>query len=205
MTAPNPTIGVNDFVRRQTADSEFTSFEGSLETVALLAVEFFNEAKPGYKDGVCLVSVPPEGFYTGVVELSEGDPLVGTYKARRSGEEPRKTTRVPLTGERDLGRGILNPKVFWEKTPAVAVDVVLYRKEVLAEGDEATTDCDWEIVSINGRITEEDQPIHPDTLIANHFELDGGTATGMDSVEFVEALRKSVLYWKNKAMLAAKV
>jgi hypothetical protein len=111
---------------------------------------------------------------------------------------------VPLEGVRDLGRGVVNPRVFWEKTPAVGVDVVLYRKDVLAEGNESTTDCDWEIVSINGRITEEEQPIHPDTLIANHFELDGGTATGMDSVEFVEALRKSVMYWKNKAMLAPK-
>jgi hypothetical protein len=199
-----PTIGINEFVRRQTDASEFTHFEGSFETVARLAQEFFNEAKPGYRDGVCLVPVPPEGFYTGVVELSEGDPLVGTYKARRPGEEPRKSVHVPLEGVRDLGRGVVNPRVFWEKTPAVGVDVVLYRKDVLAEGNESTTDCDWEIVSINGRITEEEQPIHPDTLIANHFELDGGTATGMDSVEFVEALRKSVMYWKNKAMLAPK-
>jgi len=188
MTASNPTIGVNEFVRRQTAESEFTSFEGSFETIARLAVEFFDEAKPGYKDGVCLVPVPAEGFVTGVVELAEGDALVGSYRARREGEEPRKTSHA----------------VGGEKSPAVAVDVVLYRKDVLAEGEEGTTDCDWEIVSINGRITEEDQPIHPDTLIANHFELDGGTATGMGSVEFVEALRKSVMYWKNKAMLAPK-
>jgi len=182
-----PTIGVNDFVRRQTDVSEFTHFEGSFEVIANLAAEFFADAKPGYKDGVCLIPVPPEGFYTGIVELSEGDALVGKYRARRPGEEPRKTSHA----------------VGGEKSPAVAVDVVLYRKDVLAEGDEATTDCDWEIVSVNGRITEEDQPIHPDTLIANHFVLEGGTATGMSPEEFEAALKVSVLYWKNKAMLAA--
>jgi len=187
MTASNPTIGVNEFVRRQTAESEFTSFEGSFETIARLAVEFFDEAKAGYKDGVCLVPVPAEGFYTGVVELSEGDALVGKYRARREGEEPRKTSHA----------------VGGEKSPAVAVDVVLYRKDVLAEGDEATTDCEWEIVSVNGRITQDEMPIHPDTLIANHFGLDGGTLTGMSPEEFEAALKVSVMFWKNKAMLEA--
>jgi hypothetical protein len=189
-----PTIGINDFVRRQTAESEFTHFEATFEVVANLAREFFNEAKPGYKDGVCLVPVPPEGFYTGVVELTEGDVLVGKYRARRPGEEPRKAVHAAREGAWAEGRS---------KSPAVAVDVVLYRKDVLAENGENTTDCDWEIVSINGRITVEDQPSHPDTLIANHFGLSGGTLTGMSPEEFEAALRESVLYWKNKAMLEA--
>ena len=132
-----PSIGVNVFVRRQTAESEFTSFEGTLDEVAALAFEFFDDAKPGYKDGVCLVPVPAEGFVTGIIELQDGDPLVGSYKARRPGEEPRKSFRVPVHGTKDLGRGPFNPAVMWEKSPAVAVDVVLYRKDVLAEGQES--------------------------------------------------------------------
>jgi len=202
-----PTIGINEFVRRQTDASEFTHFEGSFETVARLALEFIEDAKDGYNQdkAVLVVPVPPEGFFTGVVELSEGDPLVGSYKARRPGEEPRKTTRVPLEGSRDLGRGMLNPRVFWEKTPAVGVDVILYRRDLLLKDKGGpSTDCDWEIISINGRITEAEQPIHPDTLIANHFQLDGGSETGMSPEEFEAALKVSVLYWKNKAMLAAK-
>ena len=185
----NITIGVSGFVRRQTAASEFTHFDGEdWDRVAQLAQEHFAEAKDGYRDGVCLVPVPGDGFHTGVVALESGDRLEGEYRARREGEEPRKAVRVVRDGV--------------SKGPCVAVDVVLYRRDVLEEGDEETTGADWDIVSVNGRITVEDQPIHPDTLIANHFELDGGTTTGMSPEEFEGALRESVLYWKNKAILA---
>lgn len=188
-----PTIGTNDFVRRQTAESEYTHFDdgGPADTtwdrVAALAAEHFDRARPGYRDGVVCVPVPPDGFFTGVVRLREGDRLVGTYAARRPGEEPRKELRA----DRLEGKG-----------PCVGVDVVLYRRDVLAEGGEATTDCDWEIVSVNGRVTEEEAPIEPMTLIANHFLVDGGTATNMTAEQFEAALRESVLYWKDKALLA---
>jgi hypothetical protein len=72
----------------------------------------------------------------------------------------------------------------------------------LEEGGEGCTGCDWDIISINGRPFEEEPPIAPMTLIANHFELDGGTATGMSPLEFECALRESVLFWKDKALLA---
>lgn len=183
-------IGINKFVRRQTADSEFTHFSGSWEELAALATQHFDNAKPGYREGVCLVPVPASEaarFFTGVVELREGDKMVGEYKARRPGEEPRKTARVV----REEG-----------KSPCVSVDIILYRKDVLEESGEDNTGADWDVIAINGYITDEEAPIHPNTLIANHFELDGGTATGMSPEEFEAALRKSVMYWKNKAMLA---
>ena len=37
--------------------------------------------------------------------------------------------------------------------------IVLYRHDVLVEGNDAETDCDWEIISINARLTEGDEPI----------------------------------------------
>ena len=185
----NITIGVSNFVRRQTVASEFTHFDGEdWDRVAQLAQEHFAEAKDGYRDGVCLVPVPGDGFHTGVVALESGDRLVGGYEPRRPGEEPRKAVRVSREGVR--------------KGPCKVADIVLYRRDVLEEGDEETTGADWDIVSVNGRITAADQPIHPDTLIANHFELDGGTVTGMSAAEFESALRESVLYWKDKAILA---
>lgn len=198
-----PIIGINDFVRRQTPASEYTHFAGDLEEVAALAEAHFDQAKPGYRDGVCLVPVPPEGFFCGVVRLEEGDKLVGRYEARRPGEEPRKTVRALREGpKRVVGRRIVQGDGA-TKSPCVAVDVVLYRRDVLEEGNEPSTGKEWDIISINGRITEEDQPIEPMTLIANHFELDGGTATGMSPEEFESALRESVLFWKDKALLAA--
>ena len=202
-TNKTPTIGINDFVRRQTWDSEFTHFEDdrdalpaevSWAAVVALVQEHFDEAKPGYRDGVVLVPVPPEHFYTGLVTLKEGDDLVGKYEARRPGEEPRKQVRVCRAGTRkNVGAG---------KEKCRYVDVVLYRRDVLEESGEDCTGCDWDIVSINGRTMDEEAPIEPWTLIANHFELDGGTATGMSAEEFEADLRKSVLFWKDKALLA---
>jgi len=179
-------IALSDFVLRQTETSEFTHWEIPDEELLSLVLANFDQAKPGYRDGVVLVPIRPDGFYSPVVILKEGDRLVGEYKARRPGETPRKSVQAATGGR---------------KSPAVGVDVVLYRHDVLMEGGEASTDAEWEVISVNARITEEDQPIQPNTLIANHFQLDGGTATKMSPEEFEAALRESVLYWQDKAML----
>lgn len=183
-----PTFGINDFVLRQTAESEFTHFDGGWDRLKELVAENFHKAKPGYRDGVCVVPVPAEGFFCGIVGLQEGDKLMGEYRARRPGEEPRKTVRAVSDGK--------------SKMPAKQVDIVLYSEATLAEGNEPRTGADWDVISVNGNPTDDEMPIEPMTLIANHFELDGGTATGMSPEEFETALRKSVLFWKNKAMLA---
>jgi hypothetical protein len=208
-----PTFGINPFVLRQTPESEFTHFDGGWDRLLELVREHFHEAKPGYREGVCLVPVPAEGFFCGVVVLEEGDKLVGEYKARRPGEEPRKTTRVLRPRERHVGPAAIERGAHWTETYPIPgagksacahVDVVLYSRETLEEGGEDCTGEDWDVISVNGRLTDEEMPIAPMTLIANHFELDGGTATGMSSEEFEAALRESVLFWKNKAMLAPK-
>lgn len=185
------TIQPNNFVLRQTATSRFTSFDGSWEEVAAMAEKAMAEGNtsPGYRDGVVLAHVPAtavERFRSGVVMLESGAKLVGSYEPRREGEEPRKHVGVEASGG--------------SKIPCKAVDIVLYRRDVL--GDDVThEDSEWEIVSVNGRPTEGEQPMAPETLIANHFEMDGGTATGMSDSEFVAALRASVMYWKDKAMM----
>ena len=137
---------------------------------------------------MCLVPLSGEGFYTGVVKLQPGDALVGAYKARRPGETPRKSVFAVNDGSRS-------------KVQASHVDIVLYRADVLAEDNDRSTDADWEIISINARDTEAEQPISPGALIANHLQLDGGTATGMSAEEFVEKLRESVEYWGDRALL----
>lgn len=178
-------IAFSTFVRRQKPSSEFSHFEGmSEEDVLALVKDNWEKQVPGYRKGVILVPVNPDGFFTPVVLLKEGDLIIGQYKSRHPGEEPRKSTKV----------------VGSKKTPAKAVDVVLYHKDVLAESNQRSTDADWEIISINARPTEEEEPIHPSTLMANHFVLDGGTATEMSDSEFVAALRKSVMYWKDKML-----
>lgn len=178
------TIEFNSFVRRQTVESPFSHWTLSDGTLLELVQANLDKAKAGYRDGVILVPVPAEGFFSSVIQLQAGDKLHGEFKARRDGEEPRKTLHA-------VG----------QKIPAKSVDVVLYSKAVLAEGKENSTDADWEIVSINASPEAGDLPIMPDTLMANHFKLSGGTATNMSDSEFVAALRQSVLYWKDKALV----
>ncbi len=88
------------------------------------------------------------------------------------------------------------------KSLARRVDVVLYRHDVLAENNEQSSDAEWEIVSVNGLPTEDEAPMSPGTLMANHFQISGGTATHMTSEQFEAALRRSFLYWRDKGRIA---
>jgi len=185
-------VAINSFVRRQTAESEFTHYDGS-EADLLYHIELSMDLRrggisPGYREGVILVEVPPDNFYTGVVELKEGDKLVGEFKSRSEGEEPRKSTHV-----------IRETK----KIPAKRVQVVLYGHDVLEEDEGAETDAEYEVIAINGHPTDELAPIATMTLMHNHFGSDGGTATNMTPEEFESQMRESFNYWKNKAMVTA--
>lgn len=157
----------------------------------------WTKQKPGYREGVILVPVPVEGFLREggrgslftcpIAELVEGDVFRGAYERRRPTETPRRRVAV-----------------IRDTMPAAKfVDVVLYRGDVLDEDTEnpRVTDCDWEIVTLLGKLTDEDQPMPTDTLMANHFLSDGGTSINMSDAEFIAALKKSFEYWSNKSIV----
>lgn len=197
-----PTVGVNDFCRNHhRLGTEFTEFlaltsEGEQDWGVLVELvrANFERRRPGYRPGVFLVPVPAgEGiFTTPVVDITPDDLFVTVYRPRREGETPRKASKVARVNA--LGE---------ERTPSPAkyVDVVLYSREVLEENDEDRTGCDWDIITILGKLTEEDQPMTPGTLMSNHFGLDGGSDTKMDAVAFEAALRKSVTFWSGRGLL----
>jgi hypothetical protein len=58
-----------------------------------------------------------------------------------------------------------------------------------------------EIISVNARSTDEPEPMHPNTLMANHFHASGGTNTMMGDALFMAKLSASFNYWKDKAMV----
>jgi hypothetical protein len=171
-------ICINELAKRQTAESRFSHFEGSMDDLAKLVEASLNNAKPGYKDGVWLVPVPPTGFFSGVVELTEATPLKAEFSARRKGE--------------DLYINVV--AVGGEKLPAKVVEVVIYRHDVL--GDDASTDSEWEVVSINARPTEESEPMTPVAMARNFLELPGGTKAEYTAQQFAEA----IIYWSKRAM-----
>jgi hypothetical protein len=178
------TIAISNFVRRQTPESQFSHWTWNDEELLTFVREKFNEAKPGYRDGVILVPVPALGFYSNTVQMVENDIIVGIYKPRQASEEPRRQTFV-------LGGN---------KLPAQRVDIVLYRHDVLVEGNEQSCDAEWEIISVNAEITDGTvpSPMKPSTLMANHYVMSGGTDTGMTPEGFQAALKRSVEYWKDK-------
>ena len=183
MTVQIQTIEVT-FANRQTPDSRFSHFEGTEQELLELVFENFFQGKEGYRDGVWLVTVPPDRFKSGIAQLNEGDILQGGFEARQKGEAPRKYVTTP-------GR---------DKLPAGHVEIVLYHRDVLEEEPGYKAIADWEVISINASPTNEAVPIPPNALIANHFEMSGGTNTKYTALEFEEALRESIMFWHDKAM-----
>ena len=177
-------IAISNFVRRQTPESQYSHWTLSDKDLIALTESNFNNAKKGYREGVCLIPVPAQGFFSSVVKLRPGDKLEGVYEARKEGESPRKNIY----------------SVSGNKIPAVSVDIILYSHAVLAENNEQSCDSDWEIISVNASPTEGETPIPTGALIANHLQLSGGTATNMSNDDFVELLRKSVDFWSDKAL-----
>lgn len=200
-----PEYGFGSFVRRQTPNSKFSHTTLSDNEVIDLVEKNFTRAKPSYRKynpltglddkgllfgGVIAIPVPAEGFFTSVCTLKEGDKLAGVYEARKKGEDPRVSYGV----------------VGGQKIPARSVDIILYHADVLAEEKDPNwkPGALWEIISINAspELPGVEVPIHPMTLLHNHFLSTGGTATNLNPEELEAKLRVSLAYWKDKAMAA---
>jgi hypothetical protein len=171
-------IGISEFVKRQTPESKYTHFAGTFEELAKMVEENFDKVKAGYRDGVILVPVSPERFFSGTIQVTPETELVPHFEARREGEKP-----------------YINVTAKGEKTPAIVAEIVLYRHDVLAENNEQSSDADWEIISINARSTPEEEPMTPMTMARNMLELPGGTKGTYTAEEFA----KSIIYWSDKA------
>jgi len=175
-----PTIAISNFVRRQTPEAPYSHFEGTWDELLEMVAEGVRGGwtKDGYKPGVMLVSVPPERFRSGTVLVTPETPLRAIFQARREHEARYLSVRAQ-----------------GQKTQARVVFVVLYSHEVL--GDEATTDCDWEIISINARETEAEEPMDPMTMARNFLVLPGGTKGDFTAQQFAE----SIIYWSTRALV----
>lgn len=146
----------------------------------------FHRSRPGYREGVILVPLHPKNFKGVIRTLQPGDFLIGKYESRTPGETPRKTIKSPC----------LRPD------PITAVDAVLYSRTTLQEGNECSDlSADYEVITLLAKIDQAEQPMPPETLMANHFLDDGGTATNMSPEEFETALKKSYEFWRGRALV----
>ena len=171
-------FALNQLCRRQTADSRFSHFAGSEADLLALVSAYFDSRTPGYTDGVWLVPVPPERFFSGVVRVTEGMELKAQFTARAKGEQPYIDV-VAVGGE---------------KLPAQTVNLVLYSHALL--GNDATTDAEFEVVSINASAETGTEPLTPMAMARNFLNLPGGTAATYTAEEFA----KSIAYWSQRAM-----
>jgi len=184
----NPKIVLSPFCKER----DQASCKIPLENIVSEVAANFPNAKQGYRDGVLLVPINPTNFVSQIVQLQDGDRLTGKFKRRKENETPRKEIRVPAAPGCDHSYCM----------PLVAVDVVLYSNSVLLEGKEnSDMSADYEIITILTKVSYEDQPMPPETLMANNFMDSGGTQTHMSDEEFVLALKASYNFWKNKAII----
>lgn len=177
-------VGVSDFLREvATKNGENKRFAGSFEDLARLTEEHFSDSEPGTgsKDGdVLLVRLPPEGFYTNIVEITrENEHLLEEIEeARVEGETPVK---------KRILRGV-------DFAPARVVKVVAYRADVLAQDDDRSTQDEWELVAILAQ-PEEKVPMHPTTMERNASGAKGGTLRTYTDEQWAEAHS----YWDRHA------
>jgi hypothetical protein len=190
------TVGISDYVKRQTEDSQFTHWNGTWDQLGLLATELLadNErfkdtfekpmSEQGYRDGVMVLHIPKNmchGFLTyNDFPMFEGMKLEAAYEKVPGREHEPPKVRV---------------KIKEDKKICEYVDLILYGHEVLEEDGDASTDLPWEIVSINGRLNEEIPPMDPMTIVRNWKHLPGGTEMkGATPEEVLEKLCQAVMY-----------
>lgn len=177
------TIGISEFARtRHTEEKPFGHYSGSWESLVQLAETHFPANKPSFRPGVVQVDVPPEGFFTSIVELNEKSVLESSWKPRAPGEA-----------------GIIQTVVKGKKSPARHVTLILYSAAALLENNGTrSTEADWEIVSINASPKEGGgEPMSPMAMARNFLEMAGGTKTEYTAQQFAEA----IAYWNAHGMV----
>lgn len=162
----------------------------SLFWLSAISYDFnMDDCLDGYREGVKLLPISLEKWGLVIkhktISLTSADPIQAKYEARVEGETPRKSCFVP----REVG----------SLDDAKYAFVVLYHRDVLAE-DADFIDEEWGVVAHLSSMEPTPEPMHPDTFLANHYALQGGTSTLMDAEEFERTLGHSVHYWKDKVL-----
>ena len=187
-------IKMSDFAKRQTKKSKYGHFSGTWEELELLVTQHFYNQKQGYRNGVVLVVVPPERFFTSIVKVDENTFFAPEFSARQEGEVPYLSF-VSVGGR---------------KMPAKSVEIALYHKDVLAENDENSTDADWEIVSINCSPFTGGVPLPPMTRARNNLRMVGGTDSKYaelsreELVELVRTMSEEIVFWSTHVLVGGE-
>mgnify|MGYP001405905313 FL=1 len=177
----------SDFVKRQTKESGKTYAETmTFNEIAKIAENSLNTGNfiQGYRDGVVLIQLDSDAkndFICPLVEINEDTKLSAKCVKRREGEENYIQIRA-LNGE---------------SLKTDKVDLVLYRKDVLEETNEQSTDGDWELIAFMAKPKNVKMPMGPVTMMRNQLQKPGGTKGTYATEQWAD----SVDFWQRFAIL----
>ena len=173
-------VGVNEFVKRQIKGSGKTfSKSMTFPDIAQHAEKQMekNLYKTGYRKGVRIVQVSNSlvnDFICPFIKICQDTKFVAKFIRRQHFEEPYIQIRA-------LNGTLLQ---------AGKVELILYSHEVLKENNENSTNCGWELISINSIPKGlPNLPIGAVTMMRNQLNLPGGTKAKYSSEEWANSVR----------------
>jgi len=184
------TVGVNDFVRRQTKGNGKTYSSMTYQEIAEYAENEFNgnNYEEGYRKGVVVIKVKKElvnKFHCPFTKIVSNTKLKAIVTKRQPIEENYIQIRALNGDPLDVG----------------SAQIILYHNDVLAETNDQCTDKDWELIAFHAIPKFIDKmPMGPITMMRNQLELSGGTKAYYESEEWA----KSVNFWQKYAILEEK-
>ena len=183
----NNSVGINSFVKRQIQGSGKTYSTLSFEEIRNHAEAQLksNTYKKGYRDGVILIPIDNnllKHFICPIVKIDENTVFETVPKKRRDNEEIYLSTKALNGTPIKIG----------------AVDLILYRYDVLQETKEKETNNEWELIAFHAIPKGiKNLPMGPITMMRNQLCLRGGTKGHYSSEEWA----KSINFWQKYALL----
>ena len=183
------TVGISTFIKEQVKKSGKTKVINiSLNKIAQYAEKKINrkQFKKGYRDGVIIIEINSpkfcQNFICPLIKINKKTKLRAKSTNRRPGEENYVQIKA-LNGE---------------ELKTILVELILYRKDVLEETKENSTNSDWELIAFHA-IPEgiEKLPMKPVTMMRNQLQLPGGTKAHYSSDEWAE----SINFWQKYALI----
>lgn len=187
-------IGVDENIVKKHLDPSamFTQFTGSKQELQNLIADnwsrgWVSEQKaPTEISETWVVPLPPDKFYSGVININEGSELTAEFTKAHSAQGFRKRIRVksPNKPKADWARAMVTVS---KKPFAVVAN---FNVLTLAAG----------LLEFEGQDPDTfKEPISPQTLMYNRYDSNNKSHS---PEEFDKLLEKAFHYWKNKAMWA---
>lgn len=184
------TVGINDFVKRQTKP-DFVGTKIStaeLENLRKKAEQEINAGKDkqGYAPFVRIVSIRDPKILCSIAKIiPENKKFLKTEKTkRREGEEEYEHHFFEAKNIKGM--------------PSHHVNLILYTREQLEKEKEKNTGSDFDLISVNAEMSEKGAPLTPETMRRN---IKGPEAGGSGHQHTEQEISHAEGFWDNHALI----